>query len=214
MVLLLPVVSCNKHEYPREGPFNIKKSFIPEYRIPHKLECLPTAEKTSPTGSLFTVTGDNISYGQMYDALCEKNGDMSYYRNHVSTPIWALSQDVQSISLIAYEDFDAAHQSMSDVAECVDISFYTLAAFIANGYKKDESRAGGNDPFKYCSESSGHIIYSMRMNEVNAKNSHLCGSEFYMKFAKQPTVKGPHRFKLIMRFEDCTLEKECTFNFE
>lgn len=173
---------------------------------------------------LVEIDGEAIFRGRMYDALCEKNGDRTFKHKRFdgkdsdSKPFFILSQYVQRVSLIALQDFDEEHPYGSDVSEYVDISFYSVAAFIKNGYEvvpeKLENLLDDNNPIKRLGKHYGMMTYKMRMNEVNAKNSHLCGTEFYMKFAKKPEVKGLHRFKLIMQFEDCTLEKECTFNFE
>lgn len=218
-VLLISLCSCDRWTHDGFGEW--RRSYVEGYTIPQRIKVLQSEDISAvdvlTSGVQFIISGEALVEGVEYDALCKKAGDMSYKRPYSGPPIIALAQDIQKVSLIALDNFDAEHLTGMNLSEVVDITFTSVALYIKNGYNKTpvlpENRLEESNPLSYVTGNYGLIPYKMRMNEVNAENSHLCGNEFYMKFTKEPQEKGLHRFKLIIQFEDFAIEQECVFYF-
>lgn len=217
-VLLIAFSGCK--ELTHDGYGTKRRSFVEYYVEPQNIRFSTSINIDSVVvvKGTFRVSGEFFSKGAKYDALCKKNSDMKYNRGFLGPPIIALTQSLQSITLIALDDFNESYTTGSDISEVVDITFTSAASYIKNGYNKTpvlpENKLEESNPLNYATGYQGLMTYKMRMNEINATNSYLCGNEFYMKFTQEPKVKGPHRFNLIMRFDERTLEQEFAIYFE
>jgi hypothetical protein len=146
---------------------------------------------------------------ELYDALCEKNGDMTFNRkvfiSDVSRPPAYMSTNMVSIDVVSNADFDEQHPAGTSLADIISLYGDTAKPYIDSGY----------------TEYKGLNYYPIRkiLSEITPDDLILFGdgrfTSVYLHFDSQPTLSKEHTFTLtVIDDEGTTMSDSIEKTFE
>jgi hypothetical protein len=170
-------------------------SFYPEKLI------LLNASKGVTTCS-YLNTAD--PYKTMYDALCEKHGDMTFNRK-VYLPIDGRvvnfpAIDFVSIDVVSNVDYDAEHPAGTSLNDLFTFNGYSAKPYIDSGYAEDDIHVNEvyvySDIVKPLEEVSSNDL--VLLGTGDPRRPRLC----HLAIDTYPTLSKTHTFTVTMTADD------------
>ena len=86
-------------------------------------------------------SGEDLEW---YRSICAQNNDLTFnkeVRLICNIPkTWAFTPDIESLSIVCKQDFDALHPAGTSLNDCVTVNYVSLYSFIQAGYKPEVRR--------------------------------------------------------------------------
>lgn len=175
-------------------------------------------------------TGTYLDEGEKketYDALCEKNGDMTFNCEHTlvgSSPenpgiIAYPNVNIVSIDAVSNADFDEEHPAGTSLSDVIFFSpWWSAKKFIENGYV-DDTDIDINDPviygmtYKSLNSFTGNELALIGSGDIRWKDTALLIGSLITY--KNPSMSKTHAITVTVTFEDGrVLTDMITMNFE
>ena len=208
IVTIMSLVSCSRSNSNDDvSGSQYSKTYITGYLIP---EALTADSSGSCVG--FTIGGDVLTQGEIFDELSKANNDTSYNRYNVSGPRIAIGENISSMRVVALDNFDSNHQSGSDISDLIECQYISYYDYVQSGYQNQEKSV---DDYKDCMEYysiDGAKLYRETLADIEFANINLCAPYLILKFKAEPENKGTHQFKLILVTQ--TREIDITYSYE
>ena len=139
-VTVILFCSCKKdHNKYHLLETTLAKSFVQEYDSIDEL----IFQQSQTRRILVTIRHSKMVGGKqrtlhIYDSLCKKHNDLSYYRKIYTSHIGytAIGTDLQKIEITANKDYDAEHRAGELLNDIVRFISGTPYPFVKSGYKK------------------------------------------------------------------------------
>lgn len=212
LAILLGVLTsgCNNEPTP-------DRSFVSAYYFPDYIGI----RNCDSIDVVFGLFGKNVSYGPLYDKLCEDNNDMTYNGFHnASGPVTCLASGLDYMTVVALDDFDSDHPAGSDVSDLVECVFESVAEFINNNYQRfqydmDESPyIEEYRGYNFVEPSGFYRLKRYKVSEINNENTYMAATyNWLLRFLNYPDSVGEHRFRLSIKTEDKEVIKTFTCDF-
>lgn len=179
------ICACNKEE----SGATYNKTYITGYKV---MEGVVSYEVES--GVKFSIKGDVVTSGDIFDQLSKIYNDTSFNRNTICGPRTAIADEIIGIKAVTAEYFDTLHPAGSDVSdliECIYVSYYD---YVRNGYKEEsKSIETFTDMTEYYT-LAGAKLFRIGLSEFN--DVKLFAPDFILKFNTEPEKEGEYRFDL------------------
>jgi hypothetical protein len=212
----MSLIGCAK-----EAGYQIyRRSFAMVFHETEKLTMGETNPRYSKPTLLFGFDSAGIIYSnkdtsgkekELYDALCEKYGDMTYNREEF-VPIGFepefLAYSPVSITIVSDADYDDQHPAGTSLADIVTYDSQSSKPFIDNGYVMHEWDENDKGKFYYYSNTNVRPFYP-----VCKKASELVADDFqliydpidnvvgYIYFDALPTLEKTHNITVTFTDE-------------
>jgi hypothetical protein len=143
--------------------------------------------------------GSTGTQKEVYDALCEKNNDMTYLRDFVIFDGYrpfqtsCIGVDFLSIDITSDSPFDEEHPAGVSLGDIVTFSSSSLKPYIDSGYT--------------FTRDNGSVYHSIRkhLNELSQEDLILLGQPPHigiLLFDSEPTLSKTHTFTVTMTADD------------
>jgi hypothetical protein len=205
-ILLVLLIACGLVSCLREKKVFLRSYIMSYYGIEGISLKEDSGERKSMSiyGTDAYFLGDYKSTGTekgVYDALCEKHGDMTFLRDFFirdgfgphSTD--AIGVDFLSIDITSDSPFDEEHPAGVSLGDIVKLSSYSLKPYIDSGYT-------------YINNYGYHRNYhsfDKYFSELTSDDLMLLGRSAYigdLEFDGEPTLSKTHTFTVTMTADD------------
>ncbi|MDR2891206.1 MAG: hypothetical protein LBV18_06400 [Alistipes sp.] len=231
ITMLLALFSNCEDDVNETGwPYLYRRSFAVSFYETESIELAIAFPADDPTIIYFnvnkgTIVGDFQDAGEkkeIYDALCEKYGDMSFEREDLTNHVISFqAESFVSVEIVSDEDFDEAHPKGSSLNDLILFDSASSKPYIDSGYEKCDW--GNDDVFVFGFGGPRRPYYPVRkkVSELMKDDLELlfagssclylgdgipkfgqCSAFGFFHFEKSPTLSKVHNVTVTMTADD------------
>jgi hypothetical protein len=142
---------------------------------------------------------------QVYDALCEKHGDMTFLREQVTwgpggpVTVEFLGIDFLSIDITSDSAFDEEHPAGVSLGDIVLFNSYSVKPYIDSGYTSTYDNDVYHPVNKHLSDLTQDDLILIGKYKYSSGDPDYIGK---LTFDKEPTLSKIHTFTVTMTADD------------
>lgn len=136
-----------------------------------------------------------------FKQLAKSFNDGTYNKYVLPGSNMALTEPLTSVSIVCDKEYDAEHQSGSNLDDIVLFCATSPYEFIQSGYKEMVRSEKYPAYWKYMvmNQSIGYEPVEMLVGAVNKENSYMLYPNCYLYFKKRPEQDGEYIFTVTVR---------------